>query len=465
MSIINKMLQDLEKRRARFASPENAPMNRLVNAHGSAERHGSRHLIRALVMASVIVSLLVGALFYSNQQKDQALSQVKPVTEKKQLSLSELTSTEAVASSVPAPMREIPDVTAELVSADSEQQPQRAQAQLRSFWVESREHGSQLFIDMTGRPKDHRVHLDGNLLKVNFQNMDSVYELEDSDLEGSVFTHVTTLTQADGLLLQFELKHKVKLASSTLLDQPDNSVQLRIEVVAEPVRELSSARPEPPEKKTVAHRESNSAPSIKQLRPLDAVQSADLAYQKAMSLLRNGNHADTITQLQLALKFHQQHIPARKTLAMLFLDKGRVSEAEGLLQQGLQLNSHATELSKLYARILVNQENILKAVTLLEQSQPANQDDPSYYALLAACYQRLARHQDAELSYQKALALQPEQGVWWMGMAISLEAQGKVAPAINAFRRASVSKGLSAALSDFIKQRIQALALLTGKTG
>jgi MSHA biogenesis protein MshN len=99
----------------------------------------------------------------------------------------------------------------------------------------------------------------------------------------------------------------------------------------------------------------------------------------------------------------------------------------------------------------------LDAITVLESQKPLARDYSDYYALLAALYQRVARHADAARIYQGLVEVFPGRAVWWMGLGISLQSLDKPAGALTAYRRALKAQGLQPELKKFVQQRIRLL--------
>ncbi|MFP5344918.1 MAG: hypothetical protein ACLGGU_04690, partial [Gammaproteobacteria bacterium] len=60
-------------------------------------------------------------------------------------------------------------------------------------------------------------------------------------------------------------------------------------------------------------------------------------------------------------------------------------------------------------------------------------------------------------AYRAALRLQSNQGQWWMGLAISLEAEQNPGEALSAYRRAQNSGVLTGAALDFVQRKITRL--------
>jgi MSHA biogenesis protein MshN len=89
---------------------------------------------------------------------------------------------------------------------------------------------------------------------------------------------------------------------------------------------------------------------------------------------------------------------------------------------------------------------------------PYVQTDFDFYAFLAALLQREGRHREAVDYYRTALRGVPGNGVWMMGLAISLRASNQAAEAREAFASALNSKQLSPALQEFVERQLRELA-------
>ncbi|MCF6338392.1 MAG: tetratricopeptide repeat protein [Gammaproteobacteria bacterium] len=195
----------------------------------------------------------------------------------------------------------------------------------------------------------------------------------------------------------------------------------------------------------------------KTIRPLTDEQQSQLAFQRAIQMLSRNNPQDAQLALEEALSFSPVHLRARETLAAILLNSDRISEAANSLREGLYLIPDAAPLAKLYARILVDQSDIVNAVAVLERARPTVAADPEYYALLAALYQQLEKYAQAAQVYQQILLRHPGTAHWWMGLALAQEAMGETTRALDAFQRAQRAGGLSAAVLKYIQTRIVAL--------
>ncbi len=195
----------------------------------------------------------------------------------------------------------------------------------------------------------------------------------------------------------------------------------------------------------------------KSARPLSPEQRAARAYGAGTKLLRQGEAAAAEDRLRAALAHSPPHAGAREALAVLLLRRGRTAEAVGLLRDGLRIAADEPGLARLYARVLVERGRAAQAARVLERAADARFEARDH-GLLAAVYQRLGRHTEAVGAYRRALRGHPERGVWWMGLGISLEAEGETTRALAAYRRAAAGGRLEAEVARYVARRIEALA-------
>ena len=112
----------------------------------------------------------------------------------------------------------------------------------------------------------------------------------------------------------------------------------------------------------------------------------------------------------------------------------------------------------LLARLQVEHGELPQALKTLQQSLRYAEQQADYRAFMAALLQRQNLHQEAIAHYQAALHLNPNSGVWLMGMGISLQALQKNNEAIAVFKNALNTHTLNADLQAFVTQRLGQLA-------
>lgn len=199
------------------------------------------------------------------------------------------------------------------------------------------------------------------------------------------------------------------------------------------------------------------APAVlsKQIRELTPQQQAENDYRKATGLMQQGRIAEATSLLEQALQSDPQNTGARQTLIALLISNKRQDEAARRAQEGLNLDARQAGFAMILARLQVEKGEQQTAITTLQRTLPYAQDRAEYQAFLAALLQREGRHKDAVEKYLAAVRKMPQNGLWWMGLGISLQAEHKPAEAREAFMRARESATLSADLQAFVEQKLK----------
>lgn len=216
------------------------------------------------------------------------------------------------------------------------------------------------------------------------------------------------------------------------------------------VQESSPPRPERTEKP---------APAVieKKVRNVPAKERAESEYRKALALLGQGRQQEALAGFGAALQSEPTHVNARLALVNLLLEQQRIADAYAMLEEGLGLTPGQPQLAMRLARIQIERGDFRGAADTLQKARGAAAGNAEFHALHAAVLQRLTLHKDAVAEYQAALRLAPQAGVWWMGLGISLEADGRSADARDAYQRARASGMLSAELDRFVEQKLRQL--------
>jgi Tfp pilus assembly protein PilF len=195
----------------------------------------------------------------------------------------------------------------------------------------------------------------------------------------------------------------------------------------------------------------------KQITQISPQQQAENEYRKAYTLLQHGQTNAALSGFETALQLDAGHLAARQTLVRLLLDMKRPTDAERVLQEGLQRDPKQSSLALLLARIQVGRNELTQALDTMEKSLPYSAKQADYQAFVAALLQRLNRHKEAITYFQNALQINPQSGVWLMGLGISLRAEQRNAEAKEAFNRALAVHNLSAELQSFVAQQLKEL--------
>jgi len=195
----------------------------------------------------------------------------------------------------------------------------------------------------------------------------------------------------------------------------------------------------------------------KRMQTLTPAQMAENEYREAANFLGQGRLVEEQDSFRQALQHNPLHAGARQGLFGLLVDAKRTTEAEQLLKDGLKLNANQPGLAMALARLQLDRADANAAIETLQASAASAQNSPDYLAFFAGLLQRQSRHREAVEQYLAALRLAPNSGVWLMGLGISLQALGRNTDAQDAFRRARASNTLNPDLQAFVDQRLRQL--------
>ena len=194
-----------------------------------------------------------------------------------------------------------------------------------------------------------------------------------------------------------------------------------------------------------------------QIKHFSAQQLQENEFRRATSLVQQGRSNEAYAIYESMLKSDAGYDAARQTMVAILLDSKRNTDAENLLQQGLQHNIKHSAFAMLLARLQVERGALPDAVETLRKTLPYADRQADYQAFVAALLQRQNNHAEAIEHYQIAVQLTPKSGVWLMGLGISLHAVKRNDEARDVFKRAMETGTLSAELQEFVEKRLKEL--------
>lgn len=197
----------------------------------------------------------------------------------------------------------------------------------------------------------------------------------------------------------------------------------------------------------------------KKMREVASAERAEIAFRKGVAQLQEGRANAAEVDFREALKLDPSHAGASQALLGLLLDSGRNNEAEKLMRTVLGINPRQPRHAMVLARLEVERGEVTGAINTMVGALPYVQSDPEFHAFLAALLQREGRHREAAEYYRVALRGVPGHGVWMMGLGISLRAANQAAEAREAFQRAIDSRQLTPDLQEFVGRQLRELAV------
>ncbi|WOB09550.1 tetratricopeptide repeat protein [Piscinibacter gummiphilus] len=230
--------------------------------------------------------------------------------------------------------------------------------------------------------------------------------------------------------------------------------------IAAPTARHKPARPQP----------TDDAPAMAAAKPEPRIElrsaarspqeRAEALYQRGVTAHQAGQLNDSAAAFTAALREDPRHAAARVAQAGMLVGLSRPDDATALLKEGLALTPAQPQVALMLARLQAERQDwataaeTLKAVGNTASLNAA--ESAEFHGFHAAILQRAGRHDEAVEKYGVALRLAPNRGVWWMGLAISLEEIGQADTARAAFQRAK-SIGLPEGAAGYVDARLKQL--------
>ncbi|EGR2240382.1 tetratricopeptide repeat protein [Vibrio cholerae] len=192
-------------------------------------------------------------------------------------------------------------------------------------------------------------------------------------------------------------------------------------------------------------------------------QLAQKALQRAQKAMESNELQTAVSAYTEALRYTPHDEMARQKLAALYYGKGDGRKAFDLMQAGIERNPDGEVLRLALAKLLVKEKQ--EASALVPLAYLPSQPSIEYLSLRAALAQKTKQDEIARESYQQLTEKDPNNGRWWLGLAIQQERALQWPAAQHAYQQALNKVGLSSQSQAFIHQRLQLLASLEETQG
>ena len=189
-------------------------------------------------------------------------------------------------------------------------------------------------------------------------------------------------------------------------------------------------------------------------RPLSGPPRAAAEYRSASDHFAQGRPDAAQAAYAEALRHDPTHVPARQSLVVMMLEQGRSAEAQHVLRDGIAAVPRNVAWPMLLARLQVEGGDPKAALETLERSLPQAGDEAEYRAFVATLMQMQSRHREAIAHYEASLRKAPNSGRWLTGLAISLEAEKRIPEAADAYRKA-LATPLTPDLQAFAERKLR----------
>lgn len=409
MSLINQMLQDLEKRGEDESSHAAAHYAQFGEANS---RSKSRQTSWFLLL--FFIAIVVAVFFFIFKSRESARSNSTPLEKSQALSK---------------------DVVAAANSVNSAD-------------------ASSVISSVTSSTTSPNLSELGLSLKLSTQvSLGSLVSMASANVTGGdnekIRPELAVPSDAESKMPKAAMAQLIEVAPK--LNKPSER-KGESELALKPDRDAVSSKKaaSPPSASTVA------AP-VTMIKEVSMQQRAEGEYRQATVYQQQGRVNEALAALENALKADPLHAPARQLLISILLENKRHEDAIRELRRGLEVEPGQLNFSMILARLLVERAKLSEAIEVLQKNLSLAQERPDYLAFLAALQQKTAHHKEAILLYRQALKNHSQNGAWWMGLGISLQAEVNYPEAIDAYKQAKLQPGLSAELHAFIDQKISQL--------
>lgn len=262
--------------------------------------------------------------------------------------------------------------------------------------------------------------------------------------------------------LVLESDHEILIESSAL-DTASDGYMLLVEMLNESgVASTSNTEdPDPPISRVGTFTKSPAGDKLAAPALVKGISEAssqtDVLIYEGRKLYQEGRVKQGLEKIAEAVQREPEHVRARTTLAVLLLEQGKNAMAKKVLAEGLSVKPDQSEWAKVLGRALYSEDRLEQAKTVLESASPPLSDDPDYHALYAGVLQAVEDHARAAIVYRNLLKYGGDNGTWWLGLAMSLEAMARDNDAIVAYRNALNAPEMNPDSAEFIKRRLQSL--------
>ena len=437
MSLVNDMLNDLEQRRA--SQPQRKEnLDWLTGQAPRAKKNTLAYLKLLVLLAVLIAAAVIVQRYYSK-------ARLMPAEVKNTIK-------EAV------------------VVTDAAKQPQQILNALQSLQFKRIGDETRIVLHFTAQPSYH-VRYENNLLKVTVRDVKASLS-GDAAKPLAPFQGVSVIEQSEGLVIELPLVEPVSFRAQALTGDSRALALFVSPVQQKSVLATSKSTPaataeRPPQPLVKAVVENKTAATtvpktqtsaVKKDQPLTLAQKDQRTAKKAAELIQRGQ---VQTAQQLLQGFTQEYPAAVRSSAMLvelLIAQQNLAAAQTLLNTLKPYISESSELRRLQAYSYVLQNQADEAVQLLLSSKPSLKDETAYYELLASAAQRAKQYPLSIQVYKNLLRYDASQGQWWLGLAISEELYGLKADARQNFLQVLKAGRISDALRDYAQNRYNALA-------
>ncbi|WP_434953127.1 tetratricopeptide repeat protein [Shewanella sp. HL-SH4] len=446
MSVINKMLQDLEQRQQNATSADTAPASQFVRPQvefNSQVEQPKKTRLGLLVLALTIPMAWFGySLLQQGEQLEDA-AEFLPEISTNNTSLPE----QSLISSTVSPV----------ITSDNQQVEETSQKQDMSD-----EQLTQLALS-TELGNDSASHfiaaeiLDGQ--NIELQPAEATMAKQDAQLsELAPQSDTLELQDTVNVTASSDIVQATAITTESEAPAVASSAQANSTIQAQ-IQQTSQQQQSPQQKasnRPVSQQAVASNMKVTEVN-LTKAQLAKVLFQKAQTAEKEKRLSDASSGYLEAIILDPSLHAARKQLVSIYYAQNNANTAIRLLESGVGMFPSHWEFYLIKANI----ENALQEYRAALQSL-GYIDDSSHFVkdkwvFQGEVAQKIGQYSLAESAYRSLLTLESTQARWWMGLAYALDSQQQYVKAAEAYRSALSYPGLSNTAIKFVEQRLAQL--------
>ncbi|GIU08161.1 MSHA biogenesis protein MshN [Shewanella sp. c952] len=240
------------------------------------------------------------------------------------------------------------------------------------------------------------------------------------------------------------LSNNIDIVATNTPSQSDTKL-----IAKKPASSMSIA----PAKRENRDRYSGSNMAVKEVK-LTPQQLAQKQMILANDAQQQGLHSDALTYYKAALSYNPALHQARRQAAALYYGQNKLSEAALLLKQGQLLFPQEYEYALLLARVQQSAGQNKQALSSLAQIPDTSPLAVKKWHQQSDLAQKEQNFPIAEQSFRQLAKNEPSQGRWWMGLGYALDAQNNYTEAKNAYNQALAQGNLSSQAQAYVDNRL-----------
>ena len=172
--------------------------------------------------------------------------------------------------------------------------------------------------------------------------------------------------------------------------------------------------------------------------------------------MKSGDTREAIRLLNKLTQREPDNISVRKKLASVYFAEGQIEQAQQLLEQTLVKVPANTSVRLMLGRLYVQQN--IHSLAWEAIREPALTNDTDFLGFRAGFAQQQQRFETALADYNTLVALQPGDARWWLGLGVAADKTNRSHMAVQAYQKALRLQELDDDVETFIRQRISELS-------